>query len=101
MQPQRDRARRLIEDAITGGREPLARDIQHMAAELGISISTLLYAKKEMGIGSRLAGLPAQSGQHWFWTASARHGKRAFEVEGTGRRSRRKRPVSTSGTTKP
>ena len=44
--------------------------------ELGISISTLLYAKKEMGIGSRLAGLPAQSGQHWFWTASARHGKR-------------------------
>lgn len=75
MQPQRDRARRLIEDAMAGGREPLARDIQHMAAELGISISTLLYAKKEMGIGSRLAGLPAQSGQHWFWTASARHGK--------------------------
>jgi hypothetical protein len=47
---------------MAGGREPLARDIQHMAAELG---------------------------------------KRAFEVEGTGRRSRRKRPVSTSGTTKP
>jgi hypothetical protein len=40
---------------MAGGRELLARDIQHMAAELGISISTLLYAKKEMGIGSRLA----------------------------------------------
>jgi hypothetical protein len=76
---------------MSGGNEPLAADMMRMAVVAGIGEATWFTAKKEAGIGSRLDGMPGQSGQHWVWTRAARHGHCEFEMAGTGPRSRRRR----------
>ena len=50
---------------MSGGNEPLAADMMRMAVVAGIGEATWFTAKKEAGIGSRLDGMPGQSGQHW------------------------------------
>src|SRR3954452_22914610 len=63
--PKRSAAPSLIEAAMSGGNEPLAADMMRMAVVAGIGEATWFTAKKEAGIGSRLDGMPGQSGQHW------------------------------------
>ena len=99
--PKRSAARSLIEAAMSGGNEPLAADMMRMAVVAGIGEATWFTAKKEAGIGSRLDGMPGQSGQHWVWTRAARHGHREFEMAGTGPRSRRRRGAGKGGAVRP
>ena len=87
---------------MSGGHEPLAADMMRMAVVAGIGDATWFTAKKEAGIGSRLDGMPGQSGQHWVWTRAARrHGHREFEMAGTGPRSRRRRGAGKGGAVRP
>jgi hypothetical protein len=79
----------------------LAADMMRMAVVAGIGEATWFTAKKEAGIGSRLDGMPGQSGQHWVWTRAARHGHREFEMAGTGPRSRRRRGAGKGGAVRP
>jgi hypothetical protein len=89
------------EPRMSGGNEPLAADMMRMAVVAGIGEATWFTAKKEAGIGSRLDGMPGQSGQHWVWTRAARHGHREFEMAGTGPRSRRRRGAGKGGAVRP
>jgi hypothetical protein len=84
-----------------GSLKPPVGPIFRSKSVAGISEATWFTAKKEAGIGSRLDGMPGQSGQHWVWTRAARHGHREFEMAGTGPRSRRRRGAGKGGAVRP